>query len=408
MIRAKILLCIIWLLADLSFLDNTAHGKPASPADTDQDLLMPENPLQGRIVFEQKGCITCHAIQGEGGHIGPDLGQRKFYGSFLKLADIMWNHSPEMFRRMRELDLPYPEFTAKEMAELIAYLYYLRYLGEPGDLYRGKILFNEKGCQGCHTIAGKGGKTGPAFDTLGKYVSPIYMAQAMWNHGPEMERRFKEMGLQWPKFQPGEIVDLSAYIRQAGQAVQQERVYMSPGNPQKGEALFKTKGCATCHAATLGGAGVAPDLREAQLDLSVTEIAGMMWNHGSKMLDLMAARKMVWPSFTSREMADLIAYIYFLRFAGKPGNAGRGEKVFVSKGCARCHATKEPETSVGPNLAKSRKLSSPVGVAQILWNHAPLMEEMITAQHMDWPALSEEEMSDLYMFLQATTNKTGR
>ncbi len=369
---------------------------------------MPENPLQGRIVFEQKGCITCHAIQGEGGHIGPDLGQRKFYGSFLKLTGIMWNHSPEMFRRMRELDLPYPEFTTKEMGELIAYLYYLRFLGEPGDLYRGKILFKEKGCQGCHAIAGKGGKTGPAFDTLGKYVSPIFMAQAMWNHGPEMEKRFRTMSLQWPIFQPGEIVDLSAYIRQASRTGQQEKVYVSPGNPQKGEALFKTKGCATCHMPTLAGTQVAPNLSEVQLDFSVTEIAGLMWNHGSEMLDLMAAKKIAWPSFTSREMADLIAYIYFLRFVGKPGNTGVGEKVFANKGCANCHTTKEPGTTVGPSLAKNRNISSPLAMAQILWNHAPLMEETIIARHMEWPKLSEEEMADLYMFLQASTSKTGR
>jgi cytochrome c551/c552 len=286
-----------------------------------QDFPMPDNPLRGRIVFEQKGCSNCHAIQGEGGQIGPDLGQRKFYGSFLELAGIMWNHSPEMFRRMRELELPYPEFTATEMGELIAYLYYLRYLGEPGDLNRGKVLVNEKGCLACHSIAGKGGKTGPAFDKLGKYVSPIYMAQAMWNHGPEMGKRIKAMGLQRPKFQRGEIVDLSAYIRQASRAGQQEKVYMSPGNPQKGEALFKTKGCATCHSETSGKTPVAPDLSEVQLDVSVTEIAGLMWNHGSEMSDLMAEMKIAWPSFTSREMADVLAYIYFLRFAGKPGDA---------------------------------------------------------------------------------------
>lgn len=385
-----------------------ALGGLSLPPVAGQDFPMPENPLQGRIIFEQKGCSTCHAIQGEGGQIGPDLGQRKFYGSFLELAGIMWNHSPEMFRRMRELELPYPEFTSTEMGELIAYLYYLRYLGEPGDLYRGKILVKEKGCLACHSVAGKGGKTGPAFDKLGKYVSPIYMAQAMWNHGPAMEKHFKTMGLQWPQFQRGEIVDLSAYIREASRAAQQEKIYMSPGNPQKGEALFKTKGCANCHAATSAGRQVAPDLSELKLDLSVTEIAGLMWNHGSEMLDLMSEMKITWPSFTSREMADLIAYIYFLRFAGKPGDATAGEKVFANKGCANCHTTKEPGTSLGPNLAKSRNITSPFAMAQILWNHAPLMEELITARRMDWPQLSGEEMANLYMFLRALTAKTDR
>jgi len=373
-----------------------------------QDFPMPENPLQGRIVFEQKGCINCHAIKGEGGQVGPDLGQRKFYGSFLELAGIMWNHSPEMFRRMRELELPYPEFTATEMGELIAYLYYLRYLGEPGNLYRGKILVKEKGCLTCHSIASKGGTTGPAFDKLGKYVSPIYMAQAMWNHGPEMEKRFKTMGLQWPQFRRGEIVDLSAYIREASSASQREQVYMSPGNPQKGEAVFKAKGCASCHGATAKGEPVAPDLSEVNLDLSVTEIAGLMWNHGSEMFELMAEKKIAWPDFSSSEMADLIAYIYFLRFAGKHGDATAGEKVFADKGCANCHAMKTPEVSLGPNLARSRNITSPVAMAKILWNHAPLREESITARRMDWPKLSGEEMANHYMFLRSLTAKADR
>ncbi|MFQ5752862.1 MAG: c-type cytochrome, partial [bacterium] len=142
---------------------------------TAQELTLPENPLKGRFVFEQKGCSSCHSIEGESGKIGPDLGQNKYYGSFLQLAGIMWNHAPDMLRRMRELELPYPEFSRTEMIELIAFLYYLRYLGEPGDLYRGKILVKEKKCLMCHSIGGKGGNSAPAFDKLGKYISPLYM-----------------------------------------------------------------------------------------------------------------------------------------------------------------------------------------------------------------------------------------
>ncbi|HUV14336.1 MAG TPA: hypothetical protein VMY18_11890, partial [Acidobacteriota bacterium] len=133
-----------------------------------QDFSIPENPLRGRFVLEQKGCLSCHAIKGEGGNIGSDLGQTKFYGSFLELASIMWNHSPEMARRMRELDLRYPKFSRQEITELIAYLYYLRYLGEPGDLYRGRMLVREKGCLTCHSVGGKGGDSAPAFDQLAK------------------------------------------------------------------------------------------------------------------------------------------------------------------------------------------------------------------------------------------------
>src|SRR3990172_454176 len=263
-----------------------------------QELIVPENPLKGRFVFEQKGCINCHAIKGEGGDVGPDLGQKKFYGSFLQLAGIMLNHAPEMLQRMNELDLTYPEFNRLEMMDLIAYLYYLRYLGEPGNLYRGKILVKQKNCLACHSISGKGGKQAPAFDELGKYISPLFMAQALWNHGPEMEKQIRKLGLERPKFEKSEIVDLSAYIREASKGSSTERVFMAPGNPKQGEKVFKDKGCMDCHALSKGGKVQAPDLADREWNYSVTEIAGLMWNHGSEMAALMEEQKIEWPHFS--------------------------------------------------------------------------------------------------------------
>ncbi len=368
-----------------------------------QQFQMPENPLRGRLVFEEKGCITCHAIQGEGGEIGPDLGRRRFYGSALDLAAVMWSHAPEMFRRMRELDLPFPRFTTQEMSQLVAYLYYLRYLGEPGDLYRGRTLVKTKGCLVCHTVGGKGGGTAPAFDRLAKYVSPIYLAQAMWNHGPDMEQRLKKLGMERPKFAPGEIVDLAAYIREASRSARRERVYMSPGNPQRGAALFKSKGCATCHSPGKDGKVLAVDLRQLRFDMSVTEIAGLMWNHGSEMYKLMREKKMRWPRFSGGEMADLIAYIYFLRFAGEKGDAKTGAQVLKDRGCTGCHALEPGKQSVGPNLAEVRNITSPIDLAQVMWNHAPLMEELVVERRLKWPQLSGRDMANIFAFL----NKSG-
>ncbi|MFQ5824795.1 MAG: c-type cytochrome [bacterium] len=364
-----------------------------------QELTVPENPLKGRFVFEQKGCSTCHSIKGEGGDIGPDLGQKKFYGSFLQLAGIMWNHAPDMLMRMRELDLPYPEFSRTEMVELIAYLYYLRYLGEPGDLYRGKILVQKKSCLVCHSIGGKGGKLGPAFDKLAKYISPLYMAQALWNHGPKMEKQIKKMGLKRPKFEKGEIVDLSAYIREASKGTVMEQVYMSPGNPKRGKIVFKEKGCLDCHALNGAGQDIGPDLGELEWDYSVTEIAGLMWNHGSEMAVFMEEQKISWPKFSGKEMADLIAYLYFLRFAEKPGNSRAGQKVFAEKGCIHCHGDDAKGGEYAPDLTKSKGLLSAIDMARIMWNHAPVMEERITEKVMRWPEFSGKQMRNLYAYL---------
>ena len=34
---------------------------------------LPENPMEGARIFDQKWCGKCHAIWGSGGTLGPDL-----------------------------------------------------------------------------------------------------------------------------------------------------------------------------------------------------------------------------------------------------------------------------------------------------------------------------------------------
>ncbi len=371
-----------------------------------QEYLMPDNPLKGRLIFEQKGCITCHSTNGES--VGPDLTKKKFYGSFLELASIMWNHLPEMLRQMRELSLPFPEFSSTEMADLTAYLYFLRYLGEPGNLYRGKILVEEKGCLTCHAVGKKGEDLAPAFDGLSKYISPLYLAQSLWNHGPEMDESLQNLGLERPRFEKGEIVDLSAYIRAASRGTDRDKVYMSPGNPQKGKIVFKEKDCLKCHRVAKEGKDIGPDLGELELGYSITEIAGLMWNHGAIMGDVMKKQNLKWPRFDGKEMADLIAYLYFLKFEDKPGDSKAGKKVFYDKGCVTCHGDEGRGGKIAPDLSKSTALSSSINMAQIMWNHAPVMEEKILEKVLNWPEFSGKEMTDLYAYLSfLNRNDTG-
>ena len=36
--------------------------------------ILPEDPSRGGQLFVSKGCVKCHAVQGQGGKVGPDLG----------------------------------------------------------------------------------------------------------------------------------------------------------------------------------------------------------------------------------------------------------------------------------------------------------------------------------------------
>src|SRR5947208_1681275 len=65
-----------------------------------------QNPLAGSRVFGAKGCVKCHAVSGEGGTLGPDLGRSSLYHSLFDFAAAMWNHLPQMAERLRQLEMP--------------------------------------------------------------------------------------------------------------------------------------------------------------------------------------------------------------------------------------------------------------------------------------------------------------
>ena len=43
-------------------------------------------------------------------------------------------------------------------------------------------------------------------------ISPIYMAQTMWNHGPEMLDGMRKARITWQKIEGQEMVDLMEYL----------------------------------------------------------------------------------------------------------------------------------------------------------------------------------------------------
>ncbi|MBU1677967.1 MAG: c-type cytochrome [Bacteroidetes bacterium] len=365
-----------------------------------QEIKLPSNPLKGRIVFEEKGCIKCHSISGFGGNIAPDLSREHYYGSFLELASIIWNHIPKMNRKYRELKLKRPSFSQSEMLNLIGFIYYLRYLGEPGSVSNGRKLLSDKGCIVCHDVAGSGGKKGPDFDQLQQFASPLYMVQAMWNHGPAMQEEMRELGMKYPSLNGHDIVDITSYIQQA--TIGNIEIRMAPGNPVNGEKVFKKKQCHNCHSIDKKGDAIGTDLNTIDLQKSVTEIAGSMWNHSPVMIDYMKSESITWPEFKGNEMSDLIAYLYFLGFEDEPGDATNGEKFFVDKGCIGCH---EAEVGIGPELSKMKRFNSPIRMIQLMWNHADRMDDLLEIKNEEWPIVSTKEMQDLYAFLRNVTKQ---
>jgi mono/diheme cytochrome c family protein len=181
-----------------------------------------EDPVAGARLFNSKGCVRCHAVNGVGGSVAPDLGRIARPRSFYTPAAALWNHLPQMAPQMRSSPGERPYVTPNEMSDLIAFFYGPRTSGEklpgePGDARRGGQLVMNKGCLACHSLEPPGGKTAGSLSRLKGVDSPWTIISSVWNHGFLMQSMTAGTGA-WPRLTSDEMADLVAYLRIHGYA----------------------------------------------------------------------------------------------------------------------------------------------------------------------------------------------
>lgn len=177
--------------------------------------------------------------------------------------------------------------------------------------------------------------------------------------------------------------------------------YVLWGDARKGHEVFVGKGCGSCHAIRGSGASVGPDLgRIGTKHLTMTQIAGAMWNHAPAMKQAAREKGLAWKPFQGSEMRDLIAFLYAVNLLDAPGAPRRGERLFVEKGCATCHSVKGRGGTIGPTLEQWKAYGSPILWAELMWSHALGMEDKVRAFGLPWPRFEDNEMVDLIAYIQ--------
>lgn len=358
-------------------------------SQSEETLPIPENPLEGSKVFFAKGCMKCHTIMNVGEAFGPDLTEIGRQKNFFGLAGALWSHSPKMVDIMREKDIPRPELTPEEIRGLISYIYYQGFFDERGEPQKGEELYAQKGCRRCHSLGGELELEGPSLDKYGRFVSPVYIATALWNHSSTVSE-----AMVGQSFAPREMSHLLAYIKENALNPEGETVYTEPGNPRQGQDVFQKKGCQVCH----GPRGQS--LQRHPLRKTLTEIVGMMWNHFDLMWGKMRDRSLSIPRFDNKEMADLVSYLYFISYFGEREDRAAGQRVFEEKGCILCHSKEAVEEEKGIDLAEASQFTAFELVAA-MWNHVPEMEKMVTEFNLAWPRFEENEMKNLIRYIQS-------
>jgi len=294
---------------------------------------------RGQALFEEVGCIGCHKLHGRGGVIGPDLdkvGAQRSPEWLIKHFKHPSAVSPGSAMPaiqasdsdLEALTLYVLSFTGEELSE-----YYVSMKIIPG-VQSGRLLFEVKGCIGCHSVGGKGGKVGPALDQVAERRTPEWIMQHFRN--PQ-------------SVSPGSVMPQFDLTEQQVRALTELLLSLTDPNVvgfiklpsmmtpvERGKLVFKKFGCAGCHGAE-GKSGVrnpnaktgqqVPSLKYVAESYSKEELKKRILN-GQHEIYALDPKKPAPPLFmpawrgkiAEGELEDLVAYLISLEPEGEKLN----------------------------------------------------------------------------------------
>ncbi len=203
---------------------------------------------RGVQVFESSGCRGCHKLAGVGGNIGPELDK------------VGVRRSPEWLRThfltpsavTPGSGMP-PQKLSESDLEAIT-LYMLSQTGETAPGYyasmkvipsaaQGQRLFQQKGCIGCHSVGGQGGKIGPILDDVGLRRTPEWMMQHF------RDPQSVTPGSVMPKFgfTEAEARALTEFLMHLREYKVESNLPALLSPVDRGHQVYRKYGCTGCH-----------------------------------------------------------------------------------------------------------------------------------------------------------------
>jgi len=172
----------------------------------------------------------------------------------------------------------------------------------PGDVARGRAIFEQKQCARCHQPGGQAG-LGPALEEVRRPQGGLELAGRIWNHAPVMFALLRQQGLDWPQIGAAEMADLMAYLRA-------DPARDPAPDLQQGQVLLIRKGCLKCHRLRGEGGSVGIEFTRYHAGYqSPVAWATTIWNHSSRMAGHSARMGVLYPRFTGDEMVNLFGFL---------------------------------------------------------------------------------------------------
>ncbi len=389
---------------------------------------------EGQTIFRESRCISCHAVEGRGGTLAPELSRvaskvrPRWLIGFLK-------DPKQHFPRTK---MPRYHFTEQQLRALVAYMLDTFQDGEwsaPGkpeldvatqaDLSAGRTLVRKYGCYGCHDIPGfeKITKVGTELNAFadkeverldfGTYKG-IPKSWYAWTRTKLKTPRVFRDGLKMPDygFTDEEAEALTAFLG----SLSEENIPPGYRAPLKPASTYEPEGefgklvddlnCLTCHTIRGRGGTLAPDLTYLGSRVRPEWLRSFLKNPYS--VRLYMTERMPKFNLTVSEVETIVAYAKTVLVNNRipqtvfaPGEltpllAARGRKLYFEKyACQACHQIGLDGGAIGPELTEiSERLSEG-------WLYAWLKGSQELVPNVNEPQyhLSDEEAHALSAFL---------
>ena len=169
----------------------------------------------------------------------------------------------------------------------------------------------------------------------------------------------------------------------------------------RGGELFSSLGCVRCHNINGERGKVGPDPGQ-RIDRNFTPsaLASIMWNHAPAMWATIQDRRILSGDLNEQGAADLFAWFYSMRFFERPGDAGRGKRLFSERHCADCHGLTEAKLPAAKPVSQWTATAFPVALINAMWNHASTMKEEFARRKYGWPTVTSQDLADMLVYLR--------
>jgi mono/diheme cytochrome c family protein len=289
---------------------------------------------RGNQLFETVGCRGCHKLGGVGGNLGPELDKVGARRS----PDWLKQHFIAPSAVTPNSGMPPQKFAEPDLDAIVLYMLSQTGANLPGfyasmkvipSASEGRRLFQLKGCIGCHTVAGQGGKIGPALDDVGLRRTPEWMMQHF------RDPQSVTPGSVMPRFgfteaESRALTDFLVHLRDQQVALSIPAL-MAPVD--RGREVFRKYGCAGCHGPEGKGGVPNPNAKTAQLVPPVNFVADSYTKPelkklivtGRRVIDALDPKRPAPPLYMpawgstikDAEVDDLVAYLFSLKPKGE-------------------------------------------------------------------------------------------